>query len=215
MWVIEEIKNKTAIIYPGCQIPDSSTIINGYPETDSPPLIIWNHRWEFDKGPDEFFEALDEILNQGLDFRLAFLGENFRTLPKSFILAKERYGNKIVQYGYEKSKEKYLDWLKKGAIVISTATQENFGIAVVEAMRYGCLPLLPNRLSYPEILPEEFHKDFLYNNQQDLSRKLSMIITDRLSFREKSQKVSRSMGRYSWKNLIKKYDEELKNLSVK
>ncbi|MCS7260956.1 MAG: DUF3524 domain-containing protein, partial [Anaerolineae bacterium] len=25
---------------------------------NTPPLILWNHRWEYDKNPCEFFEAL-------------------------------------------------------------------------------------------------------------------------------------------------------------
>ncbi|TFG42538.1 MAG: hypothetical protein E4H43_03000 [Bacteroidia bacterium] len=47
----------------------------------------------------------------------------------------------------------------------SAAIQENFGISVIEAMLMGCVPLLPDRLSYPEILPEEFHEHFLYKNR--------------------------------------------------
>lgn len=213
MWVVEEIRNKAGIIYPGCQIPDSSKKIEGLSDADLPPLIIWNHRWEFDKGPNEFFDALDVVLDEGLDFRLALLGENFQAVPKPFMSAKEKYGNRIVKYGYEESKEKYIDWMKKGAIIISTATQENFGMAVVEAMRYGCLPLLPNRLSYPEILPKEFHKDFLYDNQKELVEKLSMLIRDLTSFREKAKRLSKEMGRYSWETLIEHYDEELEKLS--
>ena len=38
--------------------------------------------------------------------------------------------------------------------MLSTARHEFFGMAVVEAMQCGCLPWLPDRLSYPELLPE-------------------------------------------------------------
>ena len=38
--------------------------------------------------------------------------------------------------------------------MLSTARHEFFGIAVAEALRAGCLPWLPARLSYPELLPE-------------------------------------------------------------
>ena len=37
----------------------------------------------------------------------------------------------------------------------STARHEFFGIAVVEAIACGCLPWLPDRLSYPELVPQE------------------------------------------------------------
>ena len=40
----------------------------------------------------------------------------------------------------------------QASIVISTTTIEFFGMAVVEAVRAGFLPLLPDRLAYPELL---------------------------------------------------------------
>ena len=55
--------------------------------------------------------------------------------------------------GYVESKEEYLQWLEKADWVLSTATHEFFGIAVVEALFAGCLPWLPERLSYRELLP--------------------------------------------------------------
>jgi glycosyltransferase involved in cell wall biosynthesis len=109
----------------------------------------------------------------GIDFRVALLGENYQVKPKAFVAAKSRFGEKIVQYGFVESKERLHGLAEKGAVVISTANQENFGIAMVEAMRHGCLPLLPDRLSYPEILPGEFHDAYLYRDEDDLVEKLA------------------------------------------
>ena len=44
---------------------------------DLTPLILWNHRWEYDKNPEEFLQALLRLDEQGLDFRLAILGKYF------------------------------------------------------------------------------------------------------------------------------------------
>lgn len=208
-WVVEDIRSKSGVLYPGCQFPaerDASVFSDSYP-----PLIIWNHRWEFDKDPESFFEALDVVRNRGADFRLALLGENFQVVPKPFIRAKERHKDRIIQYGYMESKEEYIAMLKRGTIVISTAQQENFGISVVEAIRYGCIPLLPDRLAYPEIIPEAFHSDFLYENQSELIEKLHFFIENCSHFQEKCEALSEIMGRFAWENLICQYDEELEN----
>lgn len=213
-WVVEVIKNKSGILYPGCHFPSANKAIpSSLPQTDLLPLIIWNHRWEFDKNPTDFFGALDEILERGLDFRLALLGENFQNVPKEFIAARDRYSHRIVCYGHEASREKYCEWLKQGAIVISTAIQENFGISVVEAIRYGCIPLLPDRLSYPEIIPSAFHSDFLYKNQVELIEKLCLLISNYPRFQLKRQNLSKAMARFAWENLIDQYDNELEKLS--
>ncbi len=215
-WVVDAIRSKSGILYPGCHFPATRSALPSsvFPQ-DPAPLIIWNHRWEFDKNPGDFFRSLDEVLNRGLDFRLALLGENFQKVPKEFITAKDRFRHRIVCYGYEPNREKYREWLMKGSIVISTARQENFGISVVEAIRYGCIPLLPDRLSYPEIIPKAFHSDFLYKDRAELVEKLADLLSNYSRFQVKRQNLSRAMACFAWEHLIDTYDETLKNLAFK
>ncbi|MEE9119843.1 MAG: DUF3524 domain-containing protein [Syntrophobacteria bacterium] len=210
-WVVDQIRAKAAVLYPGCNFPAGSAELKAW-DLSKPPLIIWNHRWEFDKSPETFFAALESILSAGVEFRLALLGENFQVVPKPFLTAREKYGERIVQYGYEVSKKKYQDWLKQGVIVVSTAIQENFGISIVEAVRYGCYPLLPNNLSYPELIPVKYHTDCLYNSQEELVEKLSTILTDPEEYMDKRGGLASHMEKYSWELVIDKYDTELEEL---
>ncbi|MDZ7699461.1 MAG: DUF3524 domain-containing protein [Deltaproteobacteria bacterium] len=209
-WVVEAIRSKSGVCYPGCRFPETGDLSRS--AGTGPPLIIWNHRWEFDKNPEGFFNILDMVLERGLEFRLALLGENFQTLPKAFISARDRYGDRIVRYGYVKSRNEYQQWLSRGDIVISTATQENFGISVVEAIRYGCIPLLPNRLAYPEVLPEAYHDGFLYGDDSEAVDKLCRMIADPRSFEPAKEGLSNHMGRFSWERMIGYYDEELETM---
>ncbi len=212
MWVVETIKVKAAVLYPGCRFAEQSKRRND--QSSLPPLIIWNHRWEFDKNPADFFNALAEVEKMGCNFRIALLGENFQKVPKDFITAKTHFKDKIIQYGYIKSKKDYLKLLSEGSIVISTSQNENFGISIIEAIRCGCIPLLPDRLAYPEILPKQFHKDFLYLNQRDLIEKLKFVIVNINDLQDKQIKLSKAMERFAWKNMIKKYDRALERLST-
>jgi len=210
-WVVQEIRNKSTVLYPGCRFPSEK---KGPAFSSSfPPLIVWNHRWEFDKNPKAFFDAIDAVTKRGIDFRLALLGEDFRNIPDEFITARNRYGDRIVHYGYVKEKSTYLWWLSKASIVISTSNQENFGVSVVEAIRHGCLPLLPKRLVYPEIVPKAFQSDFFYENQADLVEKLASAIANYSQFREKVELLSDAMGIYAWDNVIEAYDAQLQILA--
>jgi glycosyltransferase involved in cell wall biosynthesis len=211
-WVIDSLRSKSDVLYPGCRFP-AGMIPIGSPPPDKPPLIIWNHRWEFDKNPKSFFDALDTVARQGIDFRLALLGENCQTVPKVFIRARERYGDKILQYGYVDSRAAYIDWLKQGAIVVSTAQQENFGISVVEAVRFGCFPLLPARLAYPEIIPDHCHPHVLYHDQEALVTQLHRLINHCTDFQELRIRLANSMRRYAWNNVIDDYDRLLETLA--
>jgi glycosyltransferase involved in cell wall biosynthesis len=210
-WVVDRIRAKAAVLYPGCNFPAGPAELKAW-DLSKPPLIIWNHRWEFDKSPETFFAALESVLSAGVEFRLALLGENFQVVPKPFLTAREKFGERIVQYGYEVSKKKYQDWLKQGVIVVSTAIQENFGISIVEAVRYGCYPLLPNNLSYPELIPAKYHTDCLYNSQEELVEKLSTILADPEQYTDKRGGLASHLEKHSWEVVIDKYDKELEEL---
>jgi glycosyltransferase involved in cell wall biosynthesis len=213
-WVTEEIRRKSDVLHPGCRFyPDERIDL---PAAGEAPLIVWNHRWEFDKNPDLFFSALEQVAEAGGSFRLALLGENYQMIPKAFIAARRRFHRSIQQYGYLPSREQYLSWLRRGGVVVSTADQENFGISVVEAVRHGCFPLLPRKLSYPELIPEELHEDVLFGNREELVHKLFRLLEDlrqgNSRVLEKMERLALSMNRFSWANLIDRYDGELERL---
>jgi glycosyltransferase involved in cell wall biosynthesis len=211
-WVVETIRRKSGVLHPGCRFDAAPEVPP--PLLPGPPLIVWNHRWEFDKQPEVFFNALDRVERMGIDFQLAVLGENFRVEPPEFINAKARFGHKMVHCGFVRSKTDYVDWLRKGFVAVSTAIQENFGIAMVEAMRHGCLPLLPHRLVYPEILPKEFHGLFLYRDDDDLVDKLAMMLRHPDRFVVHRPVLADMMARHAWAAVVGRYDRELALLAA-
>jgi len=186
------------------------------PVLDNPqPIILWNHRWEFDKQPEVFFKQLYKLDAEGLDFELIILGENFQMHPREFIEAREKLGPRIRQYGYVESIYDYARFLAMSDIVVSTAIQENFGFAVIEAMYCHTLPLLPNRLSYPEFLPKKFHQQFLYNGEEELEKKLRGLLREYRSLNETRAEIAQSMAAFNWKTRIAEFEtlfeEMLKN----
>ncbi|MEW5736781.1 MAG: DUF3524 domain-containing protein [Thermodesulfobacteriota bacterium] len=210
-WAVERIRKKASVLTPGCRFPVDLRPAPRDPA--KPPLIIWNHRWEYDKAPGAFFAALYRVKERGIPFRLALLGENFSTVPQAFPEARERLKDEIVRFGYANDRKEYLSWLSRGWVAVSTALQENFGISVVEAMRYGCLPLLPDRLSYPEILPRRFHPDFLYQGPDDLVEKLCGMLSAGKALERARQDVSASMAMHAWPMRVPFYDDVLSRLA--
>jgi glycosyltransferase involved in cell wall biosynthesis len=70
-------------------------------------------------------------------------------------------------------------------------------MAVLEAVRAGCRPLLPNRLSYPEIFP----KDFLYDDEAFIDRFIETLDRKRLP-KDWSKELTKN---FSWESLADKY----------
>lgn len=116
--------------------------------------VVWPHRWEHDKGPDELLEIATRF-SEPLNLRWTILGWQFPTAPPAMIEFERRFADRIDHIGFEPSRSRYWEHLASCDWVLSTARHEFFGIAVVEALLAGCLPWLPNRLSYPELLPRE------------------------------------------------------------
>ncbi len=144
------LEEKSTVLYPGM---DFTTIdrLKGGRTLHAVPRIIWNHRWEHDKNPEVFVDALYRLAGDGLDFELAILGQTFRNRPPCFEALRRKLGDRIVHYGYVAAEEAYCRCLVEGDIVVSTALHEYFGISILEAVRAGCLPVLPDRLVYPEL----------------------------------------------------------------
>jgi hypothetical protein len=55
-----------------------------------------------------------------------------------------------------KDKGDYYRTLARASVSVSCAKQETWGIAMLESTVAGCMPVVPEHLSYPEIYPVEF-----------------------------------------------------------
>jgi glycosyltransferase involved in cell wall biosynthesis len=205
--LLDRLKTKWDVVYPGFS-PPANLPARSNRNRAEPPVILWNHRWEHDKNPEDFYHFLQTLHRTGQAFRLIILGERFRRYPKAFDSLCEEFAPAIITADYSDSRESYWHYLSQADYLISTSNQENFGISVVEAIWAGAIPLLPNRLSYGEILPEKWHY-LLYENRDDLARLLIHLETH--PPRERI-KLSQEMEIYSHKKIIPHLDQILENM---
>jgi glycosyltransferase involved in cell wall biosynthesis len=123
--------------------------------------ILWNHRWEYDKCPEEFLIALAKLEALGCDFGLVMLGAaSALPLPPYFELHKRRLSanGRLDWWGYADDRQHYFELLRNADVAVSTAMHEFFGVAMLEAAFCGCYPLVPDALVYPEIFPSQQHR---------------------------------------------------------
>lgn len=213
LWAVEALRAKSQVLPLGLDLRRLDVFCPTEP-TNGRPLLLWNHRWEYDKDPQTFFRAVyalaDEAAAAGLDFGLLLLGRGHRNQPDEFLKARERLSDRIVHFGYARKAATYGRWLWQADVVVSTARHDFFGAAVVEACYCDCFPVLPHDLAYPELIPPEHHDGCLYDDFDGLLALLRDAIAHVGSTRAFS--LREHVTRFDWRRMAPLYDDRLGDL---
>nr|XP_054767764.1 glycosyltransferase-like domain-containing protein 1 [Lytechinus pictus] len=187
------------------RVGDCSSVKDGNDNGRSirPLHILWPHRWEHDKNPDQFFSVLFQLREQDCSFHVSVLGESYQQVPSIFEEAKLKLKDHILSWGFLPCKEDYYRILSEADVVVSTANHEFFGVAMLEATYYQCYPLCPARLVYPEIFPAEH----LYRTPTQLLKKLKRFCRNPNLVR--CYHFQGDLTKYSWKTLQGQYHQLL------
>ena len=207
---IDEIFDKSSVLNIGCRLKNK---INNNKSYNSTPVILWNHRWEYDKNPDLFFETLISIKKEEIKFSLVVLGEKNKEYPKIFDVVKEKLKDNILHFGYCDSLSEYLKWMNKSDIIPVTSIQDFFGISIVEAVANKNIPILPNRLSYPEIFDYKNNSNLFYEKESDFKKKLKKVIRDYKGYNKQIDNLSSDLiEKYDWEHIVNKYDQTFEEI---
>jgi glycosyltransferase involved in cell wall biosynthesis len=121
-----------------------------------PLRLVWAARWEYDKGPDQLLAILQELERRAVNFQVCVLGESFQKVPEAMATIQQQFAHRLVRFGYASSRTEYYEWLRSADVILSTALHEFQGLAVLEAVAAGCVPIVPAREVYPELFAPEY-----------------------------------------------------------
>lgn len=159
-------------------------------------LIIFNHRLNIDKTPNYFLKMVRDLSNQFPNLRFiistSLNEENFWSSADSdtvIDLKNTLAGFQSLSIQFNRSREEYYKLLNRASLAPCFATHETFGVSVAESLAAGCLPVIPSRLTYPELVQGD--TDLLYfssgNLEKDYETALEKVIywLNNPDFREK------------------------------
>ncbi len=173
----------------------SKTSIKPYTE------VVWNHRWEHDKGPETLLKLLYFCQHKSpttKPIRFHIIGQQFREQPATMQTIKEQHSDQCLSLGFIESRDQYLKILQSADVVLSTALHDFQGLAVLEAAACGCLPLVPDRLVYPELYPDSNR----YNSTPGNPKKEAQAIYQKL---QKLDQLQTADIRCHWQDLHAAY----------
>jgi glycosyltransferase involved in cell wall biosynthesis len=214
-WALEQLAEKSAVLHVGCDLRRfdeyhddgmASGPAGRWGDPAAGPLIVWNQRWEYDKAPGALFAGLAALADEGVPFRVAVAGPNQGLPTAAFVEGRRRLGDRVVQWGRLEHFADYAALLWAADVVVSTALHEFFGVAVVEALYCGCRPVLPRRLSYPELIPDEAHAQVLYDEGEFVPA-LRRAVDQPTAWSPEWQRTW--VAPYDWGGLVIRYDNEV------
>ena len=208
--IVKAVQDRSEVL----SVPLEETFRTGDSRPSGGPLVfVWNHRWEHDKAPERFFGALYSLQEKGVPFRVHVVGQQFRDQPVVFDEVRERLRENILTWGYVKDVQEYRSLLASSDLIISTALHDFQGLAVLEGVAAGCLPVVPDRLAYPEFIPESFRFSSFPENQDREVEILANRLEELCRDPEAVRKIKVPDLRYLlWENMAEKYREVIKKV---
>ena len=175
-----------------------------------PLRLLWNHRWAYDKDPNEFVHAMSILAGEGQAFQVYALGEVERSGQRAQSRLVNQLRERIILCGHQ-DRGAYESALCQSDLVVSTARQDFFGVAVAEAIAAGARPVLPNRLAYPEIVPKSLRSTLLY--ETNLIEALRSVLTrSRDALHQYQSATMAHVAGFEWANLAPTYDALIDDL---
>jgi tRNA G18 (ribose-2'-O)-methylase SpoU/glycosyltransferase involved in cell wall biosynthesis len=179
------------------------------------PIILWNARLEEYKDPGSFLEMIKLVRKKSsIRFQVIVLGTDPTKDQRWYQKFRDEIGDEQILFmDWCTDRHEYAKYLRLAGIVVSTARHETFGISIVESVFCGALPLLPNRLSYPELFPPStYGTDQLYEHplQDGVTKLISLlqIVTEHPDIAKAMQgKAKEAVARFRWESMGPLYNQ--------
>jgi glycosyltransferase involved in cell wall biosynthesis len=144
--------------------------------------VLFPHRPDKEKDPARFIRLIREFKTKhwSKPLNVAFTTgrAEYRSTNDQVTAAAIRAGaGKEWGLWMNLKREGFYALLRRSKVVVSTAIEENFGYAMVEAMAQGAYPLMPLDFSYPELVREE--DTLLYKSDLDFHALLRRLLEGR------------------------------------
>jgi hypothetical protein len=181
-------------------IPSPTTTKLG--KSNSTLKLLWNHRCEWDKCPDLLEAVVSLLATSELSVEVFITGQQFRNEPENF--TRIRNNTALVrQCAFIEDETAYQLLLSQCDVVLSTAVHEFQGIAILEAVAAGCVPLLPKRLSYPEM----FANKYLYATQGSIEQQAIEIVKKLSDWQKSGLPATPDVSKFYRSQLKAKYEQ--------
>lgn len=142
--------------------------------------VVFSSRWDPEKNPQFFCSVVEKVIKQRPDIKFIVCSGRRDISEDEALMAVLKYGLRKYSKNFEVrsgiSKSEYYEVLNHSMIQFNCADQDFVSYTLLEAAYYGCAPLYPNYLTFPDAVNHS--KEFLYErgNTNDAAQSICNII---------------------------------------
>jgi glycosyltransferase involved in cell wall biosynthesis len=194
---LKELRDKSDVLRFGlADAKDFDVPIHDYER----PVVLYNHRTESYKKPEITAQVLRDLKNEGIDFEVwatQHVDQNVSKIPVDRIVGDPDY-------------DKYVRSIAVRAVNTLNSVHETFCIALLDSIFLGHIPVAPNRVTFPELVPGGY--PFLFENVEEQKQMLRRVLTN---FDDEHRKWSEALRQHARKHFsLDKYARAYAELLV-
>ncbi len=205
---VERIRERSEVLPLGLDLRALEAQRPRRREANEVPLLLWNHRWEYDKRPEAWMRLILDLKSAGLEFEVALLGQRSGSEPPLLGELRKALGPAVLIDGTVEDSAEYASWLWRADILPVTSGQDFFGGSVIEAVYCGCHPWLPRALAYPEHFPGA---PVFYDSGAEALEGLARLVAS--GAWKQPRPGSDTLLRYDWSRLAPRYDRAFRSMA--
>lgn len=193
-------------------IPYGITLRPDRPEDLSSPavpikLVYVGRLYEEHKRVSDLCKVVAELERRGTDYSLKIIGEGPVMPTMQEEMSKEIAGGRVTFLGWLGNAE-LLENLRESEVSLLVSDSEGFPIALVEAMAYGCAPVVTDIKSGTEQLVEDGVNGFVVpvGDAAALADRISILAADRGRLIEFRRRAWETGQQYSVERMVDAYE---------
>jgi glycogen(starch) synthase len=191
------VEDKIMIVHNGIAKIEPYRLEKAFPE----PLIVYSGRLARQKGPDTLLEAAFQLLEQGQDLRFAFAGEGPMAYELMSEVARRDLGDRIFFMGFL-NQDRLFDLLAMADLYVMPSRAEPFGLAALEAARFGLPCLVSQDAGVRELMPDMV--PLVPEDAEGLAQAIQHMLSEDSFRRQLGNRLARVSERLDWEQVAQK-----------
>jgi glycosyltransferase involved in cell wall biosynthesis len=152
-----------------------------YPDVVKDNTLILPNRFDYEKRPNISLDFAYILKRRNPSLRIMVTTSRPKfTSNRQWLVqyARRLEADGVIEIHAGLTKEQYHRCLSEAKVMLSNTIEENFGYCIAEACHYGCIPIIQNAFSHPELV--QYDDRLLFNSEDEIIQKVEDVLYDKM-----------------------------------